>query len=72
MIYLGDHVRLRVALAGNDDFMVKRPIGEAHALAAQSAKPWRWLGRPSIAARSRGKHWCTDRSLDGGSKMQQT
>jgi putative spermidine/putrescine transport system ATP-binding protein len=32
IIYLGDHVRARVALAGNDDFMVKRPISEAHTL----------------------------------------
>ncbi len=34
VIYLGDHVRLRVSLAGNDDFMVKRPISEAHTLPA--------------------------------------
>jgi putative spermidine/putrescine transport system ATP-binding protein len=34
VIYLGDHVRLRVALPGNDEFMVKRPISEAHALPA--------------------------------------
>jgi putative spermidine/putrescine transport system ATP-binding protein len=32
IIYLGDHVRARVALAGNGEFMVKRPIDEAHAL----------------------------------------
>ncbi|HVO88812.1 MAG TPA: ABC transporter ATP-binding protein, partial [Casimicrobiaceae bacterium] len=32
VIYLGDHVRARVALAGNEDFMVKRPISEAHLL----------------------------------------
>ena len=32
VIYLGDHVRARVALAGNDDFTVKRPIDEAHKL----------------------------------------
>jgi putative spermidine/putrescine transport system ATP-binding protein len=32
IIYLGDHVRARVALAGNEEFMVKRPISEAHAL----------------------------------------
>jgi putative spermidine/putrescine transport system ATP-binding protein len=32
VIYLGDHVRARVALAGNDDFMIKRPISEAHLL----------------------------------------
>jgi putative spermidine/putrescine transport system ATP-binding protein len=29
IIYLGDHVRVRIALPGNDEFMVKRPIGEA-------------------------------------------
>jgi len=29
VIYLGDHVRARVALPGNDDFTVKRPIDEA-------------------------------------------
>jgi putative spermidine/putrescine transport system ATP-binding protein len=32
VIYLGDHVRARVALPGNDDFTVKRPIDEAHRL----------------------------------------
>ena len=32
VIYLGDHVRARVALPGNDDFTVKRPIDEAHKL----------------------------------------
>jgi len=32
IIYLGDHVRARVALAGNGEFMVKRPISEAHTL----------------------------------------
>ena len=32
VIYLGDHVRARVALSGNDDFTVKRPIDEAHRL----------------------------------------
>ncbi|TMG84835.1 MAG: ABC transporter ATP-binding protein [Betaproteobacteria bacterium] len=32
VIYLGDHVRARVALAGNGEFMVKRPISEAHTL----------------------------------------
>ena len=32
VIYLGDHVRARVALTGNEEFMVKRPISEAHAL----------------------------------------
>jgi putative spermidine/putrescine transport system ATP-binding protein len=34
VIYLGDHVRARVALPGFDDFTVKRPIDEAHALPA--------------------------------------
>ena len=32
IIYLGDHVRARVALTGNEEFMVKRPISEAHTL----------------------------------------
>jgi putative spermidine/putrescine transport system ATP-binding protein len=32
IIYLGDHVRARVALSGNEEFMVKRPISEAHSL----------------------------------------
>jgi putative spermidine/putrescine transport system ATP-binding protein len=34
VIYLGDHVRARVALPGNDDFTVKRPIDEASRLPA--------------------------------------
>jgi putative spermidine/putrescine transport system ATP-binding protein len=34
VIYLGDHVRARVALPANDDFTVKRPIDEAHRLPA--------------------------------------
>jgi putative spermidine/putrescine transport system ATP-binding protein len=34
VIYLGDHVRLRVDLSGNGEFMVKRPISETHALPA--------------------------------------
>ena len=34
VIYLGDHVRARVALPGNDDFTVKRPIDEASKLPA--------------------------------------
>ncbi len=34
VIYLGDHVRARVALSGNDDFTVKRPIDEVHKLPA--------------------------------------
>jgi len=32
IIYLGDHVRARVVLPGNEEFMVKRPISEAQAL----------------------------------------
>ena len=32
IIYLGDHVRARVVLTGNEEFMVKRPISEAHSL----------------------------------------
>ena len=34
VIYLGDHVRARIALPGNDDFTVKRPIDEAGRLPA--------------------------------------
>ena len=32
IIYLGDHVRARVVMAGTHEFMVKRPISEAHTL----------------------------------------
>ena len=32
IIYLGDHVRARVVLTGNEEFMVKRPISEAQDL----------------------------------------
>jgi putative spermidine/putrescine transport system ATP-binding protein len=32
IIYLGDHVRARVVLDGSEEFMVKRPISEAHNL----------------------------------------
>ena len=32
IIYLGDHVRARVALTGNEELMVKRPISEAQTL----------------------------------------
>ncbi len=34
VIYLGDHIRARVVLPGNDDFTVKRPIDEASRLPA--------------------------------------
>jgi putative spermidine/putrescine transport system ATP-binding protein len=34
VIYLGDHVRARVALPGNEDFTVKRPIDEVDRLPA--------------------------------------
>ena len=37
VIYLGDHVRARVVIPGNDDFTVKRPIDEAHRLPAIGA-----------------------------------
>jgi putative spermidine/putrescine transport system ATP-binding protein len=37
VIYLGDHVRVRVVIPGNDDFTVKRPIDEAHRLPAIGA-----------------------------------
>ena len=46
VIYLGDHVRLRVALPGNDEFMVKRPISEAHALAGDRRRRRAARGRP--------------------------
>jgi putative spermidine/putrescine transport system ATP-binding protein len=32
VIYLGDHVRARVAIGAHEEFMVKRPISEAHLL----------------------------------------
>ena len=32
IIYLGDHVRARVVLTSGGEFMVKRPISEAHTL----------------------------------------
>jgi putative spermidine/putrescine transport system ATP-binding protein len=32
VIYLGDQVRARVVVGGNEEFMVKRPISEAHTL----------------------------------------
>ena len=32
VIYLGDHVRARVVLTGNEEFIVKRPISEAQTL----------------------------------------
>ncbi len=34
LIYLGDHVRARIALPSSDDFTVKRPIDEVHRLPA--------------------------------------
>jgi len=37
VIYLGDHVRARVVVPGNDDFTVKRPIDEARRLPALGA-----------------------------------
>ena len=55
IIYLGDHVRVRVALTGNEEFTVKRPICEAHDVAATSARRSRCSGRPNIAAHLRRK-----------------
>jgi putative spermidine/putrescine transport system ATP-binding protein len=37
VIYLGDHVRARVSVPGNDDFTIKRPIDEAQRLPATGA-----------------------------------
>jgi hypothetical protein len=30
-IYLGDHVRVRMAVGGNPDFMIKVPVAQLHA-----------------------------------------
>ena len=45
MIYLGDHRRVRLSLAGRDDFVVKVPAGHAHGALAPGAAVtvgWRW------------------------------
>jgi putative spermidine/putrescine transport system ATP-binding protein len=45
MIYLGDHRRVRLTLAGMDDFIVKVPAGHAHgalALGATVTVGWHW------------------------------
>jgi putative spermidine/putrescine transport system ATP-binding protein len=45
MIYLGDHRRVRLTLAGMDDFIVKVPAGHAHgtlALGATVTVGWLW------------------------------
>ena len=55
VIYLGDHVRARVALPGNDDFTVKRPIDEAQPIAGDRRRGRARRGCPSTAGRSRGK-----------------
>ena len=57
VIYLGDHVRARIALPSNDDFTVKRPIDDVHRLPAigQGARRSSRRGRPSTAGRSRAK-----------------
>ena len=47
VIYLGDHVRARVVLPGNDDFTVKRPIDEAQPVAGD-----RRGGRACLGARA--------------------
>ena len=45
MIYLGDHRRVRLSLAGMDDFIVKVPAGHAHgalAVGAPVSVGWLW------------------------------
>ena len=45
MIYLGDHRRVRLALGGRDDFIVKVPAGHAHgdlAVGAAVTVGWHW------------------------------
>ena len=45
MIYLGDHRRVRLSLAGTDDFIVKVPAGHAHgalAVGASVSVGWLW------------------------------
>jgi putative spermidine/putrescine transport system ATP-binding protein len=45
MIYLGDHRRVRLSLAGMDDFIVKVPSGHAHgalAVGAPVSVGWLW------------------------------
>ena len=45
MIYLGDHRRVRLSLAGRDDFIVKVPAGHAHgqlAVGAAVTVGWLW------------------------------
>jgi putative spermidine/putrescine transport system ATP-binding protein len=45
MIYLGDHRRVRLSLAGTDDFIVKVPAGHAHgtlAIGAPVSVGWLW------------------------------
>src|SRR6266700_7904588 len=38
IIYLGDHVRARVALTSGEEFMVKRPMSEAHKIGRASCR----------------------------------
>ncbi len=35
LIYLGDHIRTRVSVCGNDDFIVKVPNSQRHQIAAR-------------------------------------
>jgi putative spermidine/putrescine transport system ATP-binding protein len=35
LIYLGDHIRTRISLAGNDEFIVKVPNAQGHARLAE-------------------------------------
>lgn len=38
LIYLGDHIRTRVSLAGNSDFIVKVPNAHGHAILSEGAE----------------------------------
>ena len=52
LIYLGDHRRVRLALAGSDDFVIKVPAGHAHGALE--------IGTPVTV----GWHWGDCRALD--------
>ena len=44
LIYLGDHIRCRMEVAGNDSFIVKVPNSHAHAaLNVGEATPIGWV-----------------------------
>ena len=38
LIYLGDHIRARLTVAGNDEFIVKVPNAHGHALLGEGAR----------------------------------